>query len=53
MVGTRHQAAYRLCQHLHDTFAIVISQDGDVEFVKWLNGAVTYWKHAPSGVPGF
>jgi len=52
MVGTRHRAAYRLCQHLHDAFAVVISQDGDVEFVKWLNGAVTYWKHAPSGVPG-
>ena len=53
MVGTRHRAAYRLCQHLHDAFAVVISQDGDVEFVKWLNGVVTYWKHAPSGVPGF
>lgn len=53
MVGTRHRAAYRLCQHLHDALAVVISQDGDVEFVKWLNGAVTYWKHAPSGVPGF
>jgi hypothetical protein len=53
MVGTRHRAAYRLCQQSHDAFAVVISQDGGAQFVKWLNGAVTYWEQAPSGVPGF
>ncbi|MEN6374161.1 MAG: putative sensor domain DACNV-containing protein [Smithella sp.] len=53
MVGTRHQGAYRLCQHLHDALAVVISQDGDVELVKWLDGAVTCWSYAPSGVPDF
>jgi hypothetical protein len=52
-VGTRHRAAYRLCHELHDAIAIVISQDGNVRFVKWHNGAVTYWDQAPTGVPGF
>jgi DNA integrity scanning protein DisA with diadenylate cyclase activity len=50
-VGTRHRAAYRLCQELHDAFAIVISQDGDVRLVKWHNGSVTYWTQAPTGIP--
>ncbi|HTP64578.1 MAG TPA: diadenylate cyclase [Geobacteraceae bacterium] len=52
-VGTRHRAAYRLCHELHDAIVIVISQDGNVRFVKWHNGAVTYWDQAPTGVPGF
>ncbi|MGA9458505.1 MAG: putative sensor domain DACNV-containing protein [Desulfobaccales bacterium] len=50
-VGTRHRAAYRLCHELHDAFAIVISQDGDVRLVKWHNGSVTYWNQAPIGMP--
>jgi hypothetical protein len=50
-VGTRHRAAYRLCHELHDAHAIVISQDGNVRFVKWHNGSVTYWDHAPTGIP--
>jgi DisA bacterial checkpoint controller nucleotide-binding len=52
-VGTRHRAAYRLCHELHDVIAIVISQDGNVRFVKWHNDAVTYWDQAPTGVLGF
>ena len=52
-VGTRHRAAYRLCHELHDAIAIVISQDGNVRFVKWHNGSVTYWDQAPAGVLGF
>jgi hypothetical protein len=52
-VGTRHRAAYRLCHELHDAIAIVISQDGNVRFVKWHNGSVTYWDQVPTGVPGF
>jgi hypothetical protein len=32
---------------------IVISQDGNVRFVKWHNDAVTYWDQTPTGVPGF
>ncbi len=51
-VGTRHRAAYRLCHELHDAIAIVISQDGNVRFVKWHDGAVTYWDQAPTGIPG-
>ena len=52
-VGTRHRAAYRLCHELHDAIVIVISQDGNVRFVKWHNGSVTYWDYAPTVVPGF
>jgi hypothetical protein len=52
-VGTRHRAAYRLCHELHDVIAIVISQDGNVRFVKWHNDSVTYWDQAPTGVLGF
>jgi DisA bacterial checkpoint controller nucleotide-binding len=52
-VGTRHRAAYRLCHELHDAIAIVVSQDGNVRFVTWHNGAVTFWDQVPTGVPGF
>ena len=52
-VGTRHRAAYRLCQELPGAVAIVISQDGNVRVVKWHNDSVTYWDQAPTGVPGF
>jgi hypothetical protein len=52
-VGTRHRAAYRLCQKLHDAIVIVISQDENVQIVKWHNGSVTYWDQVPTGVPGF
>jgi DNA integrity scanning protein DisA with diadenylate cyclase activity len=52
-VGTRHRAAYRLCQRLHQAIAIVISQDESVQIVKWHNGMVTYWDQVPTGVPGF
>jgi DisA bacterial checkpoint controller nucleotide-binding len=44
-VGTRHRAAYRLCAQEHDAFAIVVSQDGGVQFVAWHNGALMYWEH--------
>lgn len=52
-VGTRHRAAYRLCNELHDAFAIVVSQDGNVRLVKWHNGTVTYWDQTTTGVSGF
>jgi hypothetical protein len=52
-VGTRHRAAYRLCQRLHEAIAIVVSQDESVQIVKWHNGSVTYWDQVPTGVPGF
>ncbi|MBU5638150.1 diadenylate cyclase [Geomonas sp. Red69] len=52
-VGTRHRAAYRLCQRLHQAIAIVISQDESVQIVRWHNGSVTYWDQVPTGVPGF
>jgi hypothetical protein len=44
-VGTRHRAAYRLCAQEHDAFAVVVSQDGGVQFVAWHNGALMYWEH--------
>jgi hypothetical protein len=42
-VGTRHRSVYRLCQAVHDIIAVVISQDGNVRFVTWKEGRVTYW----------
>lgn len=42
-VGTRHRSVYRLCNAVHDLIAVVISQDGNVRFVKWKDGWVTYW----------
>ncbi len=47
VVGTRHRAVYHLCNELHDSVAIVISQDGDVDVVKWKNGIVTCWDVLP------
>jgi hypothetical protein len=45
-VGTRHRSAYRLCKALGSVIAVVISQDGNVRFIKRKNGAVTYWDQA-------
>lgn len=43
-VGTRHRSAYSLCNALHNVAAIVVSQDGTAELVKWNNGVVTAWE---------
>src|SRR5208283_1203109 len=40
-VGMRHRSVYHLCNELHDTVAMIISQDGNVDVVKWKNGIVT------------
>jgi hypothetical protein len=48
-VGTRHRSAYRLCQQLHEALTVVVSQDGNVRFAAWHDGAVTYWDHVPTG----
>ena len=45
-VGTRHRSTYRLCSELKEAVAVVISQDGGALFVKWKDGAVTYWDQA-------
>jgi hypothetical protein len=45
-VGTRHRSAFRLCSELKEAVAVVISQDGGARFVKWKDGAVTYWDQA-------
>ncbi len=47
-VGTRHRSAFRFCHEVRDALAVVISQDMDVRFVKWKDGAVTYWDHHAS-----
>jgi hypothetical protein len=41
--GTRHRAVYRFCEKFSDCLAIVVSQDGTVQFVKNHHGSVTYW----------
>ncbi|MEO6420857.1 MAG: hypothetical protein ABIP39_15700, partial [Polyangiaceae bacterium] len=48
-VGTRHRSAYRLCDRVHDALAVVVSQDGGIRFVAWVNGAVTCWDHVSGG----
>jgi len=47
-VGTRHRSVYYLCHQIPEAFGIVISQDGNVRFIKRLNGRVTYWEQAVS-----
>jgi sensor domain DACNV-containing protein len=42
-VGTRHRAVYRFCRDHPKCLAMVVSQDGSVQFVRSHNGAVTYW----------
>jgi hypothetical protein len=41
--GTRHRAAYRLCLAAPDCLAIVVSQDGNVQFVHNQDGKVVFW----------
>ena len=50
-VGTRHRSAYRLCQAVHDAFALVVSQDGGLRFIRWHDGGVAYWEQVATG-PG-
>jgi hypothetical protein len=44
--GTRHRSAYRLSNALPSVITVVISQDGNVRFIKYKDGAVTYWDQA-------
>lgn len=41
--GTRHRAAYRLCPAAPECLAIVVSQDGNVQFVHEQDGKVVLW----------
>jgi hypothetical protein len=43
-VGSRHNSAYSLCSALHDVLAVVVSQDGTAQLIKWNNGMVTVWQ---------
>jgi sensor domain DACNV-containing protein len=52
-MGTRHRSAYRLCHAMHDTLAIVVSQDGQVRFVRWHDGAVTCWDQVATSTLDF
>ncbi len=45
-VGTRHRSAYRFCNGIIDAIAVVVSQDGNVRWIKWKDGMVTYWDQA-------
>jgi hypothetical protein len=46
-VGTRHRAAYRFCWAVPEGLCVVISQDGQIRWVKQRFGKVCYW--APEG----
>lgn len=41
--GTRHRAAYRVCLAAPDCLAVVVSQDGGVQFVHNQDGRVVFW----------
>lgn len=43
-VGTRHHSAYSLCNALHELAAVVVSQDGTAQLVKWNDGMLTAWE---------
>jgi hypothetical protein len=47
-VGTRHRSVYYLCHQIPEALGIVLSQDGNVRFIKQRNGRVTYWEQAIS-----
>jgi hypothetical protein len=49
-VGTRHRSAYRFCAGERDALAVVVSQDGDVRFVRWQRDAVMYWPYLVGGL---
>jgi hypothetical protein len=51
-VGTRHLTAYHLCKEIQDALAIVISQDGNTQLVKWMNDFVTCWDLLPITIAG-
>ena len=44
-VGTRHRSVYYLCHQVPEALGIVISQDGNAQFIKSKDGQVTYWEH--------
>jgi hypothetical protein len=45
--GTRHRAAYRLCQAEAGCLVMVVSQDGGVKFVRQHQGRVVFWDQVP------
>jgi hypothetical protein len=49
-VGTRHHSAYSLCSAFHNVVAIVVSQDGTAQLVKWTRNMVTVWEHLSSSL---
>ncbi|MFZ5572658.1 MAG: putative sensor domain DACNV-containing protein [Thermodesulfobacteriota bacterium] len=49
-VGTRHYSAYSLCNALRNVVAIVVSQDGTAQLIKWTGNMVTVWKHLSSSL---
>ena len=49
-VGTRHRSAYRLCQAVRDALALVVSQDGDLRFIRWHDDGVVYWEQLATGL---
>lgn len=47
--GTRHRSVFRLCNHYPEVIAIVISQDGNVRFVRKIDRHVVYFDHRMLG----
>lgn len=52
--GMRYQAAYRLCNGIRNILAVAASEDGNIRFIRWHDGMVTYWDHeSPAPEPLF
>lgn len=49
-VGTRHRSAYSLCNALRNVLAIVVSQDGTAQLVKWNGNMVAVWEQLSSSL---
>lgn len=51
--GTRHRSAFRLCSHLKQSVAFIVSQDGGLKAVRKVGSQVFFWPEVHDGSRGF
>lgn len=44
--GTRHRSAVRICHNCPELMAIVVSQDGDVRYIRQIEGQTVFWEQS-------
>jgi hypothetical protein len=47
--GTRHRSAFRFCKDAQQCGAFILSQDGGVKAVRYVDGAVHMWRNVSVG----